>query len=163
MWKLFAFMDPGITATFCTGDLQKKLNVKGKPTQILLNTMGQNKPGEQKLTNSYVISDLEVCGLEDNKYIQFSQRQSFGEEIKALQRGKQVSCNSRLFKLDPILQDVTLRVGRRLNKSAMPENVKHPAILSKHSRVATLILRGIHQRTRHCGQSYVLAQLRCKY
>ena len=50
-------------------------------------------------------------------------------------------------KLDPILQDGTLRVGGRLNKSAMPENVKHPAVLSKHCKVATLILRGIHQRT----------------
>ncbi|KAK0152653.1 hypothetical protein N1851_005822 [Merluccius polli] len=55
-------------------------------------------------------------------------------------KSKQVSRNSQLFKLDPILQDGTLRVGRRLNKSAMPENAKHQVILSKHSRVATLIL-----------------------
>lgn len=31
--------------------------------------MGQNEPGEQKVINSYVISDLEVCGLEDIEYI----------------------------------------------------------------------------------------------
>lgn len=67
--ETFAFMDPGSTATFCMGDLQKKLNNKGKPTKILLSTMGQSKPGEQKVTNSYVISDLEVCRLEDTKYI----------------------------------------------------------------------------------------------
>ena len=67
--KTYAFMDPGSTATFCTGDLQKKLNVKGKPTQILLSTMGQDEPGEQKLISSYVISDLEVCGLEDTEHI----------------------------------------------------------------------------------------------
>lgn len=69
--ETFAFMDPGSTTTFCTGDLQKRLNVKGKPTLILLSNMGQNKPGEQKLMNSYVFSDLEVCELED-KYIQLS-------------------------------------------------------------------------------------------
>lgn len=67
--ETFAFIDPGSTATFCTGDLQKKLNVKGKPTRLLLSTMGQNEPEEQKVINSYVISDLEVCGLEDTKYI----------------------------------------------------------------------------------------------
>ncbi|KAK0155313.1 hypothetical protein N1851_002322 [Merluccius polli] len=32
-----------------------------------------------------------------------------------------------------------------------------------HSGVVTLILRDIHQRTGHCGRSYVLAQLRRKY
>lgn len=109
---------------------------------------------------SLTLDDLDTA---ESEIIQFSQRQQFGEEIKALQRGKQVSRNSQLFKLDPILQDGTLRVGGRLNKSAMPEKAKHPAILSKHSRVATLILRDIHQRTGHCGRSYVLAQLRCKY
>ncbi|KAJ8332985.1 hypothetical protein SKAU_G00418810 [Synaphobranchus kaupii] len=68
--ETYAFMDPGSTATFLTEDLRKKLNVKGKPTQILLSTMAQDEPGEQKLMNSYVISDLEVCGLEDTKYIE---------------------------------------------------------------------------------------------
>ena len=67
--KTYGFMVPGSTATFCMGDLQKKLNVKGKPTQILLSTMGQDEPGEQKLRSSYVISDLEVCGLEDTEHI----------------------------------------------------------------------------------------------
>lgn len=63
-------MDLGSTEMFCMEDRRKKLNVKGKPTQILLSTMGQDKPGEQKLMNSYVILDLEVCGLEDTKYIE---------------------------------------------------------------------------------------------
>ncbi|KAL7848676.1 hypothetical protein SRHO_G00202990 [Serrasalmus rhombeus] len=48
----------------------RKLNVKGKPTRILLSTMGQYKPGERKLMNSFVISDLEVCGLKDTMFIE---------------------------------------------------------------------------------------------
>lgn len=109
---------------------------------------------------SLTLDDLVVA---ESEIIKFSQRQQFGEEIKVLEKGKQLSRSSQLFKLDPILQDGTLRVGGRLNKSAMPENAKHPAIISKHSGVATLILRDIHQRTGHCGRSYVLAQLRCRY
>ncbi|KAI2644916.1 DNA repair protein RecO [Labeo rohita] len=66
--ETYAFLDPGSTATFCTEDLQRKLNVKGKPTRILLSTMGQDKSGEQKLMNSFVISDLEVCRLEDTMF-----------------------------------------------------------------------------------------------
>ncbi|KAJ8413974.1 hypothetical protein AAFF_G00065720 [Aldrovandia affinis] len=99
----------------------------------------------------------------ESEIIKFSQRQQFNEELQALQKGKQVSRNSQLFRLDPILQDSILRVGGRLNKSAMPETAKRPAIISKHSRVATLILSDIHQRTGHAGRSYVLAQLRRKY
>ncbi|KAK0142970.1 hypothetical protein N1851_018927 [Merluccius polli] len=43
--------------------------VKGKPTRILLSTMGQDKPEESKLMNSFTISDLEVCRLDDTNYI----------------------------------------------------------------------------------------------
>ena len=106
---------------------------------------------------------LEDMVAAESILIQFSQRQQYREDIKALLKGKQVSRNSQLLKLDQILQDGTLRVGGRLNKLAMPENVKHPAVLSKLCRVATLILRDIHQRTGHCGRSYVMAQLRSKY
>ena len=109
---------------------------------------------------SLTLDDLVAA---ESEIIRCSQRQQFREEVKTLQKSRQLSRSSQLFKLDPILQDDTLRVGGRLNKSAMPENAKHPVILSKHSRVATLILRDIHQRTGHCGRSYVLAQLRRKY
>ncbi|KAK0138800.1 hypothetical protein N1851_024662 [Merluccius polli] len=109
---------------------------------------------------SLTLDDLVTA---ESEIIQFSQKQQFGEDIKILQKGRQLGRSSQLFKLDPVLQDSTLRVGGRLNKSAMPENAKHPAILSKHSGVVTLILRDIHQRTGHCGRSYVLAQLRRKY
>ncbi|KAJ8358081.1 hypothetical protein AAFF_G00035180 [Aldrovandia affinis] len=107
-----------------------------------------------------ILDDLVAA---ESEIIKFSQRQQFNEELQALQKGKQVSRNSQLFRLDPILQDSILRVGGRLNKSAMPETAKRPAIISKHSRVATLILSDIHQRTGHAGRSYVLAQLRRKY
>ena len=104
--------------------------------------------------------DLDAAEAE---IIQFSQRHHFEDEIKVLKNGSQLSRNSVLYKLDPILQDDTLRVGGRLNKSAMPESAKHPVILSKHSKVATLILRDVHQRTGHCGRNYVLAQIRQRY
>lgn len=70
--ETYAFMDPCSTATFCTEAPRKKLNVKGKPTQILTSTMGQNKHGGQTLLSSYVLSDLAVCGLEETEYIQLS-------------------------------------------------------------------------------------------
>nr|XP_021329205.1 uncharacterized protein LOC110439111 [Danio rerio] len=140
--------------------LKNKQAVKDpeKQRSKLKQLMKKLKPAEVK--ESLTLDDLDTAELE---IIQFSQRQHFGEEIKVLQEGKQLTRSSALSKLDPVIYDGTLRVGGRLNKSAMPEKAKHPAILSKHSKVATLILRDIHQRTGHCGRNYVLAQLRCRY
>ena len=42
----------------------RRLGLTGKKTQMLLRTMGQEKP-----VSCYVLSDLEVCCLTENKYI----------------------------------------------------------------------------------------------
>ncbi|KAL0146847.1 hypothetical protein M9458_057786, partial [Cirrhinus mrigala] len=142
--------DPEVKNTVVVNTVKAEENVE--PMNQLINYYSDWK--------SLTLDDLDTAELE---IIQFSQRQHFGEEIKVLQEGKQLICSSVLSKFDPVFYDGMLGVGGRLNKSAMPENAKHPAILSKHSKVATLILRDIHQRTGHCGRNYVLAQLRCRY
>lgn len=48
---------------FCTVNLLNKLNLSGKRTQILLQTMGQ-----EKVVNSYVIAGLELAGLDGETY-----------------------------------------------------------------------------------------------
>ncbi|KAL0199162.1 hypothetical protein M9458_007702, partial [Cirrhinus mrigala] len=62
--KTYAFIDPGSSATFCTEALMRDLNLKGRKTEILLHTMGQEKP-----VHSNILSDLEICGLECEDYI----------------------------------------------------------------------------------------------
>lgn len=62
--ETYAFMDSGSSATFCSERLMRRLGVNGKKTQVLLRTMGQEKP-----VSCFVLSDLEVCGLTENKYI----------------------------------------------------------------------------------------------
>ncbi|KAJ7986494.1 hypothetical protein DPEC_G00340460 [Dallia pectoralis] len=138
----YAFLDPGSTATFCTEELQRKLNIKGKPTRILLSTMGQDKPGEQKLMNSFVISDLEVCGLEETLFIELPkvfthsnipvytgnipeqsdiQKWSYLNEEPALcghwghlpDNARLMACLSRLL------------TDRRVDRSSAPPDVKH--------------------------------------
>lgn len=69
----------------------------------------------------------------------------FPEEVLALKsRGKSVKRQSSVFKLNPKLDEVKARVGRRLNKSAMPEETQHPAILPKNHHVSRLLLEHIH-------------------
>lgn len=68
--ETYAFIDPGSTATFCTEDIQRKLNLKAKSNQFLLDTMAQDSSDSHKLMKSAALSDLEVCGLEENTYIE---------------------------------------------------------------------------------------------
>ena len=95
--------------------------------------------------------------------IRHSQKQWFPDEVKALYGSGSVKRNSQLYKLDPTLQDGILRVGGRLDKSTMTDSAKHPAILSKDSRVASLILLDLHEKIGHCGRNYMLSHLREKF
>ncbi|KAJ8414191.1 hypothetical protein AAFF_G00050610 [Aldrovandia affinis] len=110
-------------------------------------------------------SNLTVENLKEAELeiIHFSQRWKFSEEISTLQKGDSVKTSSHIYKLKPILQDGVLRVGGRLSRAAMPEEVKHPAILSKDLHVAELILREIHQSLGHSGRNHMLSKLRLKY
>ena len=67
--ETYAFMDPGSTASFCTEDLLRKLKLRGRRTQILLNTMGCSRPDDSKVLKTFVLTDLEVCGVEEDTYI----------------------------------------------------------------------------------------------
>lgn len=57
--QTYAFLDPGSTATFCTENLMNLLNVKG--TEILLRTMGQEKPAGTYEVRGLEVGDLEGC------------------------------------------------------------------------------------------------------
>lgn len=37
--------------------------------EMELSTICQDKPGDHKLVNSFILSDVEVCGLEDTRCI----------------------------------------------------------------------------------------------
>ena len=96
--------------------------------------------------------------------IQYCQQQRFSEEITMLStENGAVSRQSVLYKLDPRLDGGLLRVGGRLTKGALPEETKHPLIISKDQHVATLILKHIHQQLGHSGRNHVLSTLRRRY
>lgn len=71
--------------------------------------------------------------------------------------------SSHIYRLIPILQDRVLRLGGWLNRSAIPEEAKHPAILSNDLRDATFILQHVHREVGHCRQNHMPAKLRQRY
>lgn len=119
----------------------------------------QSVPVHERCTLS--IEDISEAEL---AIIRFCQQQRFSEEIATLSAGKgTVSKQSPLYKLDPRLDNGLLRVGGRLARGSLPEEAKHPLILSKDQHIATLLLRNIHERLGHSGRNHILSTLRRKY
>ncbi len=61
--SVYAFIDPGSSATFCTERLMSQLSMKGKRTNILLKTMSH-----EKSMSTYVITGLEISGLDRKQF-----------------------------------------------------------------------------------------------
>lgn len=68
----------------------------------------------------------------------------------------EVKKSSTIYKLDTIPEEGLLRVGGRLNKATMPEDLKHPLILSKDQHISNHILRHFHEELGHGGRNHVL-------
>lgn len=61
-----------------------------------------------------------------------------------------------------IIDGILCLVGR-LSKAALPEKVKHPAILPILTHISTFILRHIHGKLGHAGRNLMLSELRKRF
>ena len=117
-----------------------------------------------KVTSGSCILTVDELSEAEMAIIRYCQQLRFSEEIAALTSCKAtVSRQSSIYRLDPVLNDGLLRVGGRLSKGAMPEEVKHPLILSKDQNVSSLILKHVHQNLGHSGRSHTLSAVRKKF
>ncbi|TWW76226.1 hypothetical protein D4764_13G0008880 [Takifugu flavidus] len=88
---------------------------------------------------------------------------SFPDEVKALRKGKQVSCNSRLSCLSPEWDLATelIRVGGRFQRMEEPHPVDiHPIVLEPHHKWVKFLIREVDNRLLHPGSDQVFAELR---
>jgi len=73
-----------------------------------------------------------------------SSKKAFRNEIVSLsdkEHNAKISRQSSLLKLDPFIDEQGLiRVGRRLENSTLPFEVKHPIVLTRSSQVTDLII-----------------------
>ena len=66
-----------------------------------------------------------------------------------------------LVQLDPFVdQSGILRVGGRLKKSDLEENIKHPIILPKKGKISRLIVESCHRRVCHQGRGITTNEIR---
>lgn len=117
------------------------------------------------------VARREVCGrrpvtpeetLRAEQFILMStQREAYPEDLDRLGQKLPVRTNSQLHSLNPTLdQNGLLRVGGRLAKASFEDAVKHPVILPKEGHVTRLVIRHIHESTRHQGRGITLNEIR---
>ena len=97
-------------------------------------------------------------------WVKQAQMEKFTKEIKELKGGKEVSKQSHLNPLPPIMDELgVLQVGGRLNRVELPYDAAHLMILPKKHHIMQLVMADVHHRCRHAGVSHVLAQVRNRY
>ena len=74
--------------------------------------------------------------------IRLSQEHHFGQEMKRVQKGLEMTKSSPLAAYRPLLKDGLLRVGGRLQKTGMQANHIHPLLLSRRAHFSKLIATG---------------------
>ena len=93
--------------------------------------------------------------------IRCAQERFFKGELESLRRGKSVDKNSPLLKLDVFLDSSgVIRVGGRLNRSALADNASHPIVLPSQSAFVPLIIRHYHEQTHHQGRVFTAGEIR---
>ncbi|KFD53967.1 hypothetical protein M513_05234 [Trichuris suis] len=91
------------------------------------------------------------------------QRNEFADELRHLQRGKDLPRKSRFRRLKPFLDsDGLIRVGGRLTEVAMNYDAIHPPIVPSRSALTTLLIRQTDVRNCHSGIETTLYLVRAR-
>ena len=107
------------------------------------------------------LSELQIA---ENRLVKLSQERSFKAERNQLLSTGTVSHGSCLSHLRPYLDEYELiRVGGRLEKSALTSGQKHPIILYRTDRLARLISTQLHVDNLHVGPTALLALMTLQF
>ena len=93
--------------------------------------------------------------------IESVERRYLGKEIVLLSKQKKLESNNRLFKFDPYVDaQGVLRVGGRIRKSLIQQEIQHTVLLSKDCRITNLIVSWCHDQVAHAGRGVTINQVR---
>ena len=75
----------------------------------------------------------------------------------ALHNGNSLKSSSKIVKLDPFLdQDGMLKVGGRIGKCGILDEIQHPNLSPKSCKTADLIMRWCHNKIAHAGRGITI-------
>ena len=106
------------------------------------------KKGMVKMTASYDIVTNKFSWSKfspDGRFIviKLSQRRCFSNELKISEKKEILNKRSSIYKFDPYLERCgLLRVGGRIQKSIVSEEMKYPVLLARKNKIAVMIIMG---------------------
>ncbi|XP_055590334.1 uncharacterized protein LOC129742461 [Uranotaenia lowii] len=113
------------------------------------------------LSRSITIDELRIAKI---RLTRLAQEDAFSDEIRELEKGKNVSRKSSIRLLNPILDsERILRVGGRLNLSQLPYHTKHPALLPMNHPFTRIVAQYYHLKLLHGGGRHLLATIRQEF
>ena len=105
--------------------------------------------------------DLNSVQMAESLIIKSSQRKYFSNELKILGKKGILNKKSSIYMLDPFLDRCgLLRVGGRIQKSIVIEEMKHPVLLARKSEIAVMIIRWCHEKVAHSGRGIIMNYIR---
>lgn len=99
----------------------------------------------------------------ETELIRQAQEDSFGEDMARLRSARPLTKTSRLYRLDPVIEDGVLRVRGRIEASSAPAETKRPIILDGRHQLAKLIVLREHCAAGHANRERVTNDLRQRY
>ena len=137
-------------------DLSRLLNVQSYVFRFV------TKPGARDWTTTRPSTDER--NRAQNHFIVQHQQKYFAEELKCLEKGKQLSKKSTIISLNPFIDETgILRVGGRLEHSNLTASQKHQIILAPQDHLTQLIIEKVHTQNLHTGTNQTLSMLRESY
>lgn len=89
------------------------------------------------------------------------QQEVYQEEFERIRNGTELSTNSSLFNLNPVVDaNQLLRVGGRITKSDLCSKEKNPIIIPGQHHVTTLLVRHHHELVHHQGRQFTEGAIR---
>ncbi|KAK3746502.1 hypothetical protein QZH41_001765 [Actinostola sp. cb2023] len=131
--------------------------------QILKNRVQKKRvPPSKDARPAHESVTVEELKKAEQIIIKVVQREAFLDEIKDLKsQQKAVKKLSPLYRLDPFLDEQgILRVGGRIRQASISDEVKHPVILPKEGHIPRLVIKNLHEATKHQGRGFTLNEVR---
>ena len=96
--------------------------------------------------------------------IRVDQKHFFDEEIRSLKKKVPVPMASLLSTLIPFFDPFgIIRVDGRLQHSSLPQDTKHPIVLSHDSQLSTMVISDLHKLNLHSSSDSTFHALRAQY
>ena len=117
----------------------------------------------KKLTKVNPTLTAEELSFAKKKVIKCVQRDAFYQEIADLESGKKVAHTSKLFKLNPMIDDEgMLRMHSRLELSELPFDTVYPLIIP-NGHFSHLLIKAQHYLLYHAGVESLVSTLKGQY